>query len=430
MILCPNNRFLSNIYVDETMDHPSALDICCGRGKGRWNSPGNRRFKELVHDFLQQYSSAPSKAEKSRVVEAVVKAVQKMGGRFIKRDEANGKWYEISPMESRSKVAHAIRDHLATCKRNLVHTNSDPKASRLKQARRSRSDSTSKSKKRGSPGSNDSQRSMSDDSHLLIQPEPQLVPMQAHYEPTMEPISMQGNLLSMALVGPEIPRVQTSTQSSLSESSTTPYNHYQAQMLPMQGQRVSFETAPEHTSSGEGFGPHHQELSNGTANLWPQLASQHAHSFLGLHPMAARNVQEQNLGHFYFERQEPPAGDSRVFNLAQGNASLHQPSMSQVSQSMGGEIPSFNNTARLLPNMRSQIASTAPAPFTSLQRTSQEAQDGSMPSKAKSSGFVPSMVSHRVPMGVVKQSLDFIDEQCAASDHDDMEPHAVFPPDE
>jgi hypothetical protein len=273
------------------------------------------------------------------------------------------------------------------------------------------------------------QRSVSDDSHLLIQPEPQLVPMQVHYEPTMEPISMQGNLPSMALVEPETPRVQTSTQSSLSESSTTPYN-YQAQMRPTQGQRVSFETAPEHTSSGEGFGPHHQELSNGTTNMWPQLASQQAHRFLGLQQMTARNVQEQNLSHFFFERQEPPAGDSRAFNLAQGNASLHQPSMSQVSQSMGGEAPTFNNTARLLPNMRSQIASTAPAPFTSLQRTSQEAQDGIIPSKAESSGFVPSMVSRRVPVGVVKQSWDFIDEQFAASDHDDMEPHAVFPPDE
>jgi hypothetical protein len=33
-------------------------------------------------------------------------------------------------------------------------------------------------------------------------------------------------------------------------------------------------------------------------------------------------------------------------------------------------------------------------------------------------------------MGVVKQNWDFIDEQFAASDHDDKEPRAIFPPDE
>jgi hypothetical protein len=200
------------------------------------------------------------------------------------------------------------------------------------------------------------------------------------------------------------------------------------QLKGPQCQRVSSESAPEQTSTGEGLSPHHQEMSNSTPNLWPQFASQQAHHVLGLQQTAAWNAQEQELSHFFFERHGPPAGDS-VFDLAQGNAVLHQPSMSQVSQSVGGEVPSFNSTARLLLNMRSQIASMAPAPFTSLQRTSQEVQDGIIPSKAESSGFVPSMVSHRVPMGVVKQSLDFIDEQFAASDHDDMEPHGVFPPD-
>jgi hypothetical protein len=77
--------------------------------------------------------------------------------------------------------------------------------------------------------------------------------------------------------------------------------------------------------------------------------------------MAAWDAQEQNLSHFFSERHGPPAGgDSRVFNLSKGNASLHQASVSQVSQSVGREVP--------------------------------------------------------------------IDEQFAARDHDDMEPHAVFPP--
>jgi hypothetical protein len=104
------------------MDQPSALDICCGRGKGRSNSPGNQRFKEVVQDNLQRYDDAPTKADKSRVVESVVTTIQKLGGRFVKQEVSSGDWYQIGPRDARSKVAHAIRDHLATatsCKRGL-----------------------------------------------------------------------------------------------------------------------------------------------------------------------------------------------------------------------------------------------------------------------------------------------------------------------
>jgi hypothetical protein len=99
------------------------FDICCGRGKGKWNSPGNHRFKELIQNFLPEYADAKSKADKSRIVETVVSLVQEGGGRFVKQDEMNGQWYPISATETRSKVAHAIRDHLATfCKRQLIPT--------------------------------------------------------------------------------------------------------------------------------------------------------------------------------------------------------------------------------------------------------------------------------------------------------------------
>jgi hypothetical protein len=125
MILCPDDRYLEAlIRCDEMMERPSVgLDIYCGRGKGKWNSPGNRQFKQLVHEYLRQYSDAPSKVEKSRIVESVVEAVSKIGGRFLKQDEPpNGPWYEIDPIETRKKVAHAIRDHLATRKKHTRTT--------------------------------------------------------------------------------------------------------------------------------------------------------------------------------------------------------------------------------------------------------------------------------------------------------------------
>ena len=121
------------------MDGLSDWDICCGRGKGKWNSPGNQRFKDVVQDHLQQYADAPSKAEKSRIVEAVVAAVKEGGGRFVKQDETTGKWYPINAVETRAKVAHAIRDQYATSykKRQL------PSSPKMKRHRRLDSSDTS-----------------------------------------------------------------------------------------------------------------------------------------------------------------------------------------------------------------------------------------------------------------------------------------------
>lgn len=148
MILC----LQSNFQVQPTMDNPSPMDICCGRGKGKWNSPGNRRFKELVLKYLKDYESAPSKAEKSKVVEAVVKVVKDMGGRFVRHDDSAGQWYEIRPEERRAKVAHCIRDHLATTKKNSNRSSSsDAGQHSLSHRKQGRSDSHSdRERSRGS----------------------------------------------------------------------------------------------------------------------------------------------------------------------------------------------------------------------------------------------------------------------------------------
>jgi hypothetical protein len=115
---------IANLFGFEMNHQMGALDICCGRGKGRWNSPGNQRFKEVVQENLQRYADATTKAEKSKVVESVVTEVHKLGGRFLKQNESSGNWYQIGPHDTRSKVAHAIRDHLVTSsytKRGLDH---------------------------------------------------------------------------------------------------------------------------------------------------------------------------------------------------------------------------------------------------------------------------------------------------------------------
>ena len=127
------------------MDGLSEWDICCGRGKGKWNSEGNRKFRDIVENHLQQYADAPSKAEKSRIVEAVVSAVKEGGGRFVKKDDISGKWHPINAVETRAKVAHAIRDLYASSYKKKQKPDS-PKAKRRRKLDSADNDSESSDK--------------------------------------------------------------------------------------------------------------------------------------------------------------------------------------------------------------------------------------------------------------------------------------------
>eukprot|EP00934_Nitzschia_sp_Nitz4_P008417 Nitzschia sp. Nitz4//scaffold30_size153850//13522//14487//NITZ4_002758-RA/size153850-processed-gene-0.2-mRNA-1//1//CDS//3329547202//8407//frame0 len=106
------------------VDHPTQLDICCGRGKRYLSHPGNILFQSLVKDSVYKYSVAPTKVAKSEVVASIVDELLLQGARFLKRDEKLGRWYRMSPALSRDKTGHAIRDLLNQQKRKQTSTGS------------------------------------------------------------------------------------------------------------------------------------------------------------------------------------------------------------------------------------------------------------------------------------------------------------------
>jgi hypothetical protein len=87
-------------------------DICCGRGKGYTNHPGNQRFQEIIQRNLSRYTIAPSKNGKSKVVADIVNTLRNEGARFVKKHTASAKWYDIGLVQAREKTGHAIRDHI------------------------------------------------------------------------------------------------------------------------------------------------------------------------------------------------------------------------------------------------------------------------------------------------------------------------------
>ena len=92
---------------------PGPDDVICGRGKKSYNHVGNERFRQRVLTFLDEYSRAKSKLDKSAVLSKVVSEVRQNSprGGFIKQD-ANGVWFEVGDFLAREKTSQAFRDAL------------------------------------------------------------------------------------------------------------------------------------------------------------------------------------------------------------------------------------------------------------------------------------------------------------------------------
>lgn len=102
--------------VRELCSNPADLDVLCGRGRGFFDHPGNRRMLSIISKYKPDYQTAP-KIEKSTITQQVLKIIlnpeEGHQPRFLKR-LGNGKdasWYELCEKEVHKKVAHTLREH-------------------------------------------------------------------------------------------------------------------------------------------------------------------------------------------------------------------------------------------------------------------------------------------------------------------------------
>ena len=94
--------------------HPTEYDVVCGRGKGSYNQPGNKRLRALIRGYIPEYTAARSKFDKTTVLSKIIDAVKSQNNntaRFVK--SKNGVWYEISNDQAREKVGHTMRETIA-----------------------------------------------------------------------------------------------------------------------------------------------------------------------------------------------------------------------------------------------------------------------------------------------------------------------------
>ncbi|CAB9522872.1 Nitrilase family, member 2 [Seminavis robusta] len=95
---------------------PGNFDVLCGRGKKNYNSPGNQRLRQIVESYVEQYSAATSRQDKSDILSAIVNEVRSASpdGGFIKQDPVTERWFEVGDFLAREKVSQAFRDALSS----------------------------------------------------------------------------------------------------------------------------------------------------------------------------------------------------------------------------------------------------------------------------------------------------------------------------
>jgi hypothetical protein len=117
-------------YIEQTTDimlpadyEPTNTDICSGRGKAFWNHAGNVTFRQLIQSQVDSYIRAPSKAEKSAIVNAIVEDLRRNGCKFLKQEknpQDGGMtmiWYDMGDAQARDKVGHSLRDQVTAINR-------------------------------------------------------------------------------------------------------------------------------------------------------------------------------------------------------------------------------------------------------------------------------------------------------------------------
>lgn len=107
---------------------PTSTYVICGRGKKSYDH--NEHFRQLVATFLDEYSAAPSKPEKSRIVTCVFENICAKGG-FVRKDTKSKRWMVVTEMAAREKISQAFRD----CLTNQYQSSKDVRQQKRKQAR-------------------------------------------------------------------------------------------------------------------------------------------------------------------------------------------------------------------------------------------------------------------------------------------------------
>ena len=88
---------------------PTDVDVLCGSGSGKWDHPGNRRFRLIVANHCEKYVAAETKTEKMKVSKDILLEVLGCGARFLQKHPIYQEWYVGNAKVGRDKISHCLR---------------------------------------------------------------------------------------------------------------------------------------------------------------------------------------------------------------------------------------------------------------------------------------------------------------------------------
>ena len=116
---------MEEIPPDDDMKRPIAAneihasDVLLGRGGQTNSNPGNIKFRDLVSKYRMAYCTAP-KGDKGALARYLCNYVRSKGGRFLRKEESNGNWYEVGDEKAVMKCGQALREGTAALIRKAV----------------------------------------------------------------------------------------------------------------------------------------------------------------------------------------------------------------------------------------------------------------------------------------------------------------------
>lgn len=84
-------------------------DVICGKGKAYTSHAGSRRFRNAIESYRQKYHEANTKQDKMKITKEIYESFCKSSSRFLKWNETLRNWDELTSLEARDKISHALR---------------------------------------------------------------------------------------------------------------------------------------------------------------------------------------------------------------------------------------------------------------------------------------------------------------------------------
>jgi hypothetical protein len=117
---------------EQGQDFYGENDVLSGRGGGTNVHLGNRYFRDLINSNRRTYLKA-RKNDKPAISRGIVQAIRAGGGKFLKKCETTGLWFEIGDDAAREKTSQALRQRAPEMRKLLFKTKGQEEAVQVQQ---------------------------------------------------------------------------------------------------------------------------------------------------------------------------------------------------------------------------------------------------------------------------------------------------------